>query len=116
VPPARRRHTIRHMPWGGLCRSHQRPYGLTCEEFDALWLHSGGVCAICGVTGPDTPHGMLHIDHDYKFGYRRGVRGLLCSRCNTLLGRGLIPQAGAERYEANMWTRKSLMSGRIGSP
>lgn len=57
-------------------------YGITLEQYDKLLESQGGVCAICGT---DTPGGMgrFHIDHDHKTGK---IRGLLCNKCNPLLG------------------------------
>jgi hypothetical protein len=55
----------------------------------------GGACAICGRLGA-----RLQVDHDHrhcpgKMGCRRCVRGALCPRCNTAIGRigdNLIPK------------------------
>ena len=59
----------------------KRFYGLTIEERDALFASQDGLCAICGT---DTPEGNgWHIDHDHK---TKRVRGILCTRCNTVLG------------------------------
>lgn len=57
---------------------------LAPEEFDALLIAQGGVCAVCGQ--PDhgrKDSGRLAIDHCHATGT---VRGLLCHRCNSMLG------------------------------
>lgn len=38
------------------------------------------MCAICGRVDRVSP---LHLDHDHKTGY---FRGLLCKKCNTAIG------------------------------
>jgi hypothetical protein len=70
-------------------------HGLTPAEIHALVALQNGACAICGRTGE-----RLEIDHDHRhcpgrIGCRHCVRGMLCGRCNTALGRfgdRLIPQ------------------------
>ncbi len=59
----------------------QREYGITTEQYTAIWEEQGRCCGICkGVTpGPKS----WHIDHDHK---TRKVRGILCHSCNTGLG------------------------------
>jgi hypothetical protein len=59
-----------------------RAYGLTLDQYDALIVAHGGVCAICGKE-PDE----LVIDHDHNSG---AVRGMLCHQCN--LGLGMLEQ------------------------
>jgi hypothetical protein len=62
-------------------------FGITAEFYDALLVAQRGVCAICGK--PETEvgnHGEvrpLAVDHDHKTGK---VRGLLCNKCNPMLG------------------------------
>jgi hypothetical protein len=59
-------------------------YGITREEYDALTIKQGGLCAIC--KGSDPRRGKstrLFVDHDHETGR---VRGLLCHRCNVALG------------------------------
>jgi hypothetical protein len=73
-------------------------HGLTPAEQAALLVAQGGACAICGRLGE-----RLQLDHDHrchpgKTGCRRCVRGALCPRCNTALGRfgdRLIPRLNA---------------------
>ena len=67
-------------------------YRITPEQFDALLAAQGGKCAIpaCGATEPGG-HGTWHVDHDHaccsgKKSCGNCVRGLLCSRCNPMLG------------------------------
>jgi len=61
-------------------------YGITIEQYDEMFSSQNGVCAICGK--PETQenrYGMrrLSVDHDHK---TKGVRGLLCAKCNSVLG------------------------------
>lgn len=58
-------------------------YGLSPQQYDAVLLNQGGVCAICGLL-----RGIkrLAVDHDHK---TNKVRGLLCQFCNTALGKFL---------------------------
>lgn len=58
-----------------------KSYGLTTEEYEALWEKSGGCCYICGEHQSKLQN--LHIDHCHSTGV---VRGLLCTRCNSGLG------------------------------
>lgn len=58
----------------------RRKYGITHAEYDAMLELQGGGCRICGGTNGKR---MLAIDHCHNGG---GVRGLLCTGCNTGLG------------------------------
>lgn len=79
-------------------------YKMSCEEFDQLHQRADGRCEICGVLPEDTQHGKLHIDHDRPRG-QDAVRGLLCSPCNTRLGRDaqFVATPEALRYLTNPW-------------
>jgi hypothetical protein len=55
----------------------KRKYGLTNEEYDALFLFQGGVCFICKRACPTGRR--LAVDHDHDTG---AIRGLLCTMCN----------------------------------
>lgn len=56
-------------------------YGLTLEQYDQMFEDQGGVCKTCGKVNRDGRR--LYIDHNHETGK---VRGLLCHRCNSLLG------------------------------
>lgn len=60
-------------------------YGLTQEQYDAMFEAQGGVCAIC--KEPERSRRVkrlnLSVDHCHKTGK---IRGLLCSGCNTAIG------------------------------
>jgi hypothetical protein len=61
-------------------------YGLTHEDFTAMWESQNGVCLICEtpmVNGGNTRN-SAHIDHDHSTGV---VRGILCHSCNMGLGK-----------------------------
>jgi hypothetical protein len=58
-----------------------KTYGLTLEQYEALYEAQGGVCYICEIATGKTKR--LSVDHDHTTGY---VRGLLCTVCNKMLG------------------------------
>lgn len=65
----------------------KRDYGISQEQYDKLFALQGGKCVICGnetfgILRNGKPKGLC-IDHDHKTGK---VRGLLCTRCNSILG------------------------------
>jgi hypothetical protein len=55
----------------------RRRYGITVDDFDAMFAEQGGLCAICREAKAE------HVDHDHANGR---VRGLLCFNCNGALG------------------------------
>ena len=62
----------------------KKAYGVTKESFAALLASQGGACAICSTYEPIVHGGRTwNIDHDHANGV---VRGILCHRCNLLLG------------------------------
>ena len=63
-----------------------RKLGVSRDEYLAVLHGQMGACAVCGkheaaVAGKARG---LHLDHDHTTGKRRGI---LCSRCNQILGR-----------------------------
>lgn len=64
-----------------------KQYGLTIESYDVLCERQGGVCASCGEAETALSNGLsikrLTVDHDHATG---SVRGLLCNRCNVMIG------------------------------
>ena len=58
-------------------------YKLTIAQYDAILVHQGGVCYACGQAEPVKGR-RLSVDHDHATGL---IRGLLCSRCNPVLGK-----------------------------
>lgn len=72
---------------------YKKKYGITLEQYEELFVKQGGVCAICGQ--PEIKRqarkkngkvidDSLCVDHDHKTGI---IRGLLCYRCNTGIGK-----------------------------
>ncbi len=57
----------------------ERKYGLKPEDIANITKEQNGCCACCGKKCDN-----LVIDHDHKTGK---VRGLLCSECNTGIGK-----------------------------
>lgn len=56
----------------------EKTYGISAEEYDAIYKAQGGRCAICRrATGRAR---RLAVDHNHKTGE---VRGLLCKPCNS---------------------------------
>ena len=55
-------------------------YGISLLQYEAMLEAQNGVCAICKKT--EGKH--LSVDHNHVTGE---IRGLLCSRCNLVIGR-----------------------------
>lgn len=65
-------------------KSHlKRNYKLTLKEYDQLFHKQCGYCYIC-LTHQDKLKKKLAVDHCHQTGK---VRGLLCMKCNTALGK-----------------------------
>jgi hypothetical protein len=63
----------------------QRKFGITSAQYDAMLAKQDFKCAICHSDNPAAPRGgRFAVDHCHATGR---VRGLLCSNCNTGLGR-----------------------------
>ena len=65
-------------------RQLQRTYGISLADFNRMLTEQGGRCAICRTDAPKG-RGKFHVDHCHK---TNRVRGLLCTLCNTMIGRG----------------------------
>ncbi len=61
-------------------RERRRNYGLSDEDYEGILLNQDGRCDLCH----DDECTSFHIDHDHD---TRTVRGLLCSNCNTGIGK-----------------------------
>lgn len=60
-------------------------YGITPEQFDAIWKAQDGKCAIChDELSIEQNQNGAHLDHCHRTGK---VRGLLCQDCNHGLGK-----------------------------
>ncbi len=57
-------------------------YGITPEEWDAMFEAQGRRCACCQSPDPRNRLGWA-TDHDHQ---TKVVRGILCRACNTRLG------------------------------
>lgn len=67
-------------------------YGITSEQYWALYEAQGGVCWICRrATGKVR---RLAVDHDHLTGW---VRGLLCKPCNSILAHVRDDEAALKR-------------------
>lgn len=69
-------------------RHLQRKYGISIDDYRAMWMEQGGLCWICEQpeTRRDVRTGepnLLAVDHSAETGR---VRGLLCAQCNRALG------------------------------
>jgi len=63
-------------------------YGITAQQYEAMLIAQGGVCAVCG---QECSRGHLSVDHDHACcsgpkSCGGCVRGLLCRACNRGLG------------------------------
>ncbi|HEC64952.1 MAG TPA: hypothetical protein ENI23_06655 [bacterium] len=58
-----------------------RCYGITKKQYDAMLEQQNGLCAICRKKEINR---RLAVDHNHA---TKQIRGLLCSLCNTALGK-----------------------------
>lgn len=103
-----------HLPEGKAAahaKHVERASGLTADEYRTLLSGQKGCCALC--RRPPRPSRRLAVDHDHATGQ---VRGLLCTQCNTALGRLGDDVAALERVVAYMrgGTGITVASGRRG--
>jgi hypothetical protein len=61
-------------------RTLRKKYGISLDEFNAMVVLQGNLCAIC--KQPPGKFGLF-VDHNHVTGK---VRGLLCSPCNSGIG------------------------------
>lgn len=70
-------------------RNFKRKYGITIEEYNKLLEKQNYVCEICknketSVDGKNGSKRKLAVDHCHN---SNKIRGLLCWRCNSMIGR-----------------------------
>ena len=63
-------------------KSYKRRYGISIDEYNKMLLSQSGKCLICKEI-EKSKNGYLYVDHCHK---TLKVRGLLCLKCNTILG------------------------------
>ena len=61
-------------------RKLEKFFNITVEEYETIFLHQKGKCALCA---REPKNLRLAIDHDHKTGQ---IRGLLCMWCNKAIG------------------------------
>jgi hypothetical protein len=61
----------------------KREYNLTLEQYNSILEAQSHRCAICQTHQSDLTK-ALAVDHDHRDGT---IRGLLCSNCNTAIGK-----------------------------
>ena len=78
----------------------RKNYGITLAQYDQMLLTQRNGCLICGKS-PEENGRRLAVDHDHASGM---VRGLLCSNCNSALGKfqddPVLLRAAAEYLES----------------
>lgn len=96
----------------------RRMYGITLDEYKAIFDRQGGVCAICHQPETDTQqrngrviYRTLAVDHCHT---ANAIRSLLCAKCNRGIGM-FRDSADLLRAAADYLDRHSI-STRSGSP
>lgn len=78
---------------------YRKVYKITLEDWNAMFAVQDHRCGICRADKPGG-RGHWHTDHCHSTGV---VRGILCSRCNHMLGHGrdnpAVLRAGATYLE-----------------
>ena len=87
----RRRDKQRHLDYYHANKKRQkdrtllRKYGITLDEYNQMMVYQSDRCATC-LTDDKGGKQYWLVDHDHATGK---VRGLLCTRCNSMLGQAL---------------------------
>lgn len=81
-------------------------YGITTEDYEAMYKKQGGVCGLCGglPNGQGKIRGLFHVDHDHKTGR---ARGLLCGKCN--IGVGCLNDDATLLRKAAAWVEQQQL-------
>ena len=61
-----------------------RTYGITIEDWESLFLAQGSCCGCCKGLDAGGAFGAWNTDHCHTTGI---VRGILCHKCNTAIGK-----------------------------
>jgi Recombination endonuclease VII len=74
--------------WPDRLRNHdyKRHYGITLDDYNKMFAKQKGKCAICRMPETSMRKGKiinLAVDHNHK---TNKIRGLLCMKCNVVLG------------------------------
>jgi hypothetical protein len=94
---------------GTIRRGHlRRKYRIDPQTYTELLASQGNRCKICGVdSNQDSRAGYFVIDHNHATG---DIRGLLCTKCNALLGLAL------DREDILDKARQYLENSRANNP
>lgn len=89
-PHIREKNRIAHNKWKmnnftKYKNSVLKKFGITIDTYNKILISQENKCAICGKSQDEFPR-ALSVDHNHVTGE---VRGLLCVRCNTVLGNAL---------------------------
>jgi len=79
----------------------RRAYGITLADYERMLSEQGGCCGICRTETTGNCGRRLSVDHDHETGK---VRGLLCGRCNSMLG--FIKEHPGALERAIDWVKK----------
>jgi hypothetical protein len=64
-------------------KAMKHKYGITIKNYEDMVEAQNNKCAICSARGEEERNGKLVVDHCHASGK---IRGLLCNKCNLLLG------------------------------
>lgn len=86
----------------------RRKYSMDLQAYEELLLSQGNKCKICGVgSNSDSRANYLVIDHNHTTGE---IRGLLCTKCNALLG------LAQDREDILEEAKQYLQNSRVNNP
>ncbi|WP_136246189.1 endonuclease VII domain-containing protein [Mycobacterium intracellulare] len=84
-------------------RELRTKYNVTIEEWDSMWEAQDGKCACCRTELVFKPA----LDHCHTTG---AVRGILCSNCNTGIGKLGDTADGLNRAETYLWSKRNVLA------